>query len=131
MKQKATAVVIIGILLAKLAESGGLKVGFYRGKCGIIDVETVVAAVVTANFIRDPSIVAALLRLQFHDCFTNVSTSLLLYSLEPKLLVFFINFLKNVCSSSMLKIGPCATFCSISRAVEFSILIFLAAFLSL
>ncbi|KAJ6410555.1 hypothetical protein OIU84_007327 [Salix udensis] len=50
---------------------GALQVGFYRGKCGFADVEAIVAGVITAQFFRDPSTVAALLRLQFHDCFVN------------------------------------------------------------
>nr|TKS01416.1 peroxidase 60 [Populus alba] len=50
---------------------GALQVGFYRGKCGFADVEAIAAGVITAQFFRDPSTVAALLRLQFHDCFVN------------------------------------------------------------
>ncbi|CAK7336890.1 unnamed protein product [Dovyalis caffra] len=50
---------------------GALQVGFYRGKCGFADVEAIVAGVITARLFRDPSTVAALLRLQFHDCFVN------------------------------------------------------------
>ncbi|KAJ6676345.1 PEROXIDASE [Salix viminalis] len=40
---------------------GALQVGFYRGKCGFADVEAIVAGVITAQFFRDPSTVAALL----------------------------------------------------------------------
>ncbi|KAM7266632.1 hypothetical protein ACFE04_004529 [Oxalis oulophora] len=50
---------------------GALQVGFYRGKCGINDVEIIVAGVVVSRFFRDPTIVAALLRLHFHDCFVG------------------------------------------------------------
>ncbi|XP_065872039.1 peroxidase 60-like [Euphorbia lathyris] len=74
MKLKATLVrLAIVLLLAKflIVDSANLSVGFYRGKCGFIDVETLVATVITARFFQDPTIVAALLRLQFHDCFTN------------------------------------------------------------
>jgi peroxidase len=55
-------------------------VGFYRGKCGFADVEAIVAGVITAQFFRDPSTVAALLRLQFHDCFVNVSLYFCIFS---------------------------------------------------
>ncbi|KAL5791638.1 hypothetical protein ACOSP7_000232 [Xanthoceras sorbifolium] len=61
---------IIAINLARLS-NGELQVGFYRGKCGFADVEITVASVVTTWFLRDPTIVAALMRLQFHDCFVN------------------------------------------------------------
>ncbi|WCJ36387.1 Peroxidase 60 [Euphorbia peplus] len=60
-----------GLLLFAKSANSNLRVGFYRGKCGFIDVEALVATVVTARFFQDPTIVAALLRLQFHDCFTN------------------------------------------------------------
>ena len=59
---------------------GALQVGFYRGKCGFADVEAIVAGVITAQFFRDPSTVAALLRLQFHDCFVNVSLYFCIFS---------------------------------------------------
>ncbi|WCJ41836.1 Peroxidase superfamily protein [Euphorbia peplus] len=49
---------------------GQLQVGFYKGKC-IFDVESIVRGVVKAKFMSDRTIVAALLRLQFHDCFVH------------------------------------------------------------
>ncbi|OUZ99192.1 Plant peroxidase [Macleaya cordata] len=56
-----------------------LEVGFYDGKCGNQDVESIINGVVTERFTKDPSIVAALLRMQFHDCFvTGCDASLLL-----------------------------------------------------
>ncbi|KAJ9163987.1 hypothetical protein P3X46_023606 [Hevea brasiliensis] len=61
---------ILGLILAGCCH-GALQVGFYRGKCRFADVEAIVAGVITAQFLRDPTIVAALLRLQFHDCFVN------------------------------------------------------------
>lgn len=80
MKMKSKSAVItfsLGFILSNWAWEGwcegALEIGFYRGKCGIVDVEAIVAGVVTARFIRDPTIVAALLRLQYHDCFVNVS----------------------------------------------------------
>lgn len=53
---------------------GQLRVGFYKGiKCGQKDVEGVVREVVKSwRFTKDKTIAAALLRMQFHDCFVNV-----------------------------------------------------------
>ncbi|KAK0590139.1 hypothetical protein LWI29_023155 [Acer saccharum] len=62
---------ILAINLATLSNGDSLQLGFYRGKCGFADVEIIVADVVNARFIKDPTIVAALLRLHFHDCFVN------------------------------------------------------------
>ncbi|KAL2899410.1 Peroxidase 60 [Bienertia sinuspersici] len=50
---------------------GQLKTGFYIGKCRSNNVEQVVFNVVNAAFQRDRTIVAALLRMQFHDCFVR------------------------------------------------------------
>jgi peroxidase len=50
-----------------------LQVGFYEGKCKFIDVETTVSSIVKQNFLKDPTIAAALIRMQFHDCFVKVS----------------------------------------------------------
>lgn len=58
------------------SQGGGapLQVGFYTGKCRSADVEAVVGGVVRAWFYnKDTTIAAALLRLQFHDCFVDVS----------------------------------------------------------
>lgn len=54
------------------AQRTALRVGFYTQKCGFVDVESIVRTVVNFRFAKDPSLVAALLRLQFHDCFVNV-----------------------------------------------------------
>nr|TKR59080.1 peroxidase 60-like [Populus alba] len=56
--------------------SGQLQFGFYNGKCrdrnGFQrDVEDIVKQKVEARFSTDTTIVAALLRMQFHDCFVN------------------------------------------------------------
>ncbi|KAH0996774.1 hypothetical protein GBA52_020638 [Prunus armeniaca] len=70
----AVAVVAIGLVFLTFASqcSGALEVGFYRGKCGrFVDVEGIVAGVVKTKFFRDRTIAAALIRLQFHDCFVN------------------------------------------------------------
>ncbi|EEF51655.1 peroxidase 60 [Ricinus communis] len=69
----ALLILALGLFLGNLAGlcNGALQVGFYSGKCGFADVEAIVAGVVTPQFFKDPTIVAALLRLQFHDCFVN------------------------------------------------------------
>ncbi|KAF3336057.1 Peroxidase 60 [Carex littledalei] len=50
---------------------GRLRYGFYNGKCGQQNVEAIVQSIVKNSFTTDPTIVAGLLRLQFHDCFVN------------------------------------------------------------
>ncbi|KAH0780799.1 hypothetical protein KY290_000397 [Solanum tuberosum] len=52
---------------------GELRVGFYEGKCGVTNVEGVVQNVVeTWHFEKkEKDIAAALLRMQFHDCFVK------------------------------------------------------------
>ncbi|BBH05197.1 root hair specific 18 [Prunus dulcis] len=70
----AVAVVAIGLVFLTFAGqcSGALEVGFYRGKCGrFVDVEGIVAGIVRTKFFRDRTIAAALIRMQFHDCFVN------------------------------------------------------------
>lgn len=52
---------------------GAPQLGYYKGKCGLADVKAVVRGVVTARLARDRAITAVLLRMQFHDCFANVS----------------------------------------------------------
>ncbi|CAL5357194.1 unnamed protein product [Camellia sinensis] len=50
---------------------GQLQVGFYEGKCSGKNVEAIVGGVIAGWIKKDPTIVAALLRMQFHDCFVN------------------------------------------------------------
>ncbi|XP_072963508.1 peroxidase 57-like [Typha angustifolia] len=45
--------------------------GYYNGKCGNQDVESIIRSIVQSRFNADRKIVAGLLRLQFHDCFVN------------------------------------------------------------
>ncbi|KAF8412835.1 hypothetical protein HHK36_000806 [Tetracentron sinense] len=75
MKFSAAAVTLLGLglILVNLTGFcyGALQVGFYKGKCLTADVETIVAGVVRTRFVTDQTIVAALLRLQFHDCFVK------------------------------------------------------------
>lgn len=71
---KLTLLAIAFLLLSfAVATHGALQVGFYKGKCGTKDVEAIIGSVVAGRFIRDPTIVAALLRMRFHDCFVTVS----------------------------------------------------------
>lgn len=74
----ATLALVLGLVVVTFAapSQGTLQAGFYKGKCGAKDVEAIVAGVVAARFKQDPTIVAALLRLQFHDCFVNVSKTM-------------------------------------------------------
>ena len=64
---------IITLLVFGLISScyGQVKVGYYKGKCGTKDVESIIKGIVNARFAYDPDIVAFLLRLQFHDCLGN------------------------------------------------------------
>ncbi|XP_009779949.1 peroxidase 25 [Nicotiana sylvestris] len=48
---------------------GGLKTGFYSSTCS--KVESIVRSTVEAEFNKDPTIAAGLLRLHFHDCFVQ------------------------------------------------------------
>ncbi|XP_059428981.1 peroxidase 60-like [Corylus avellana] len=70
-KALALALMIIFVSFTGGECYGELQMGFYRGKCGFLDVETIVASVVKAKFFGDPTIAAALIRMQFHDCFVN------------------------------------------------------------
>ncbi|KAL2944308.1 Peroxidase 60 [Bienertia sinuspersici] len=48
----------------------GLVVGYYKDKCNS-DIEDIIEVLVTEEFDKDPTILPALLRLQFHDCFVH------------------------------------------------------------
>ncbi|KAK1274505.1 Peroxidase 60 [Acorus gramineus] len=65
-----TALVAVGLACA-ISDASSLQVGFYKGKCGMLNVESIIRGVVTIKYYQDPTIVPALLRLQFHDCFVN------------------------------------------------------------
>lgn len=65
---------LLGLVLIILVNHkcyGQLQVGFYKGKCGLVDVEAIVSSTIFNRFIKDPTIVAALVRMHFHDCFVN------------------------------------------------------------
>uniref|UniRef100_A0A7N0RFR9 Peroxidase n=1 Tax=Kalanchoe fedtschenkoi TaxID=63787 RepID=A0A7N0RFR9_KALFE len=70
MTPAAVALVLILALFARQSYAA-LTTGFYKGKCGSLDVEAIVAQVMSAQFAKDPTIVPALLRMHFHDCFVN------------------------------------------------------------
>ncbi|OVA12708.1 Plant peroxidase [Macleaya cordata] len=72
MNSFAVLTIGLGIILLNLTTCyGALQVGFYKGKCGTKDVESIIRGVVEKRFETDRSIVAALLRMQFHDCFVS------------------------------------------------------------
>ncbi|KAL8154125.1 hypothetical protein V2J09_011885 [Rumex salicifolius] len=54
-----------------IGQSHGLNVGYYNGKCNTKNVEEIIFNVVREHFVNDNTIVAALLRMQFHDCFVR------------------------------------------------------------
>lgn len=94
--------VVIGALLlaggvfglARGETAAPLQVGFYNGKCkGNADVEAIVRTVVTLSFLKDPTITPALVRMQFHDCFVNVS---ILAPHTPTKLIFHYIFIKFI-----------------------------------
>ncbi|KAJ4957625.1 hypothetical protein NE237_024736 [Protea cynaroides] len=72
MKGRA-AFTVLGFILLSFTSLcyGDLQVGFYKKKCGFKEVELMVRKVITAQFYNDSTIVAALLRLHFHDCFVR------------------------------------------------------------
>ncbi|XP_074268147.1 peroxidase 57-like [Silene latifolia] len=66
---------------APYVSSSGLQVGYYKGKCNsVVDVEAIVLAKTQQAFIKDPTLLPALLRLQFHDCFVYGCDASLLIS---------------------------------------------------
>ncbi|XP_047047086.1 peroxidase 57-like [Lolium rigidum] len=68
-----TVLLVVVLTVLGLATGGvaQLKNGFYTGKCGANNVETIVQGLVKARVARDAAIVAQLLRLQFHECAIN------------------------------------------------------------
>ena len=60
----------VALLLLVLGASGQLQVGFYSKSCP--SAESTVASVVRGFSASDSTILPALLRLQFHDCFVRV-----------------------------------------------------------
>ncbi|GAB2274591.1 hypothetical protein Dimus_009359 [Dionaea muscipula] len=63
---------LVLMLMTLMGQSlGALQQFFYNGKCGRVNVEQVIFNVIKAEFLKDPTLVAALTRLQFHDCFVR------------------------------------------------------------
>ncbi|KAF3336049.1 peroxidase 60 [Carex littledalei] len=79
---------VIALLVLSLVGScyGKVKVGYYTGKCGTKDVESIIHGIVQDRFANEPAIVAFLLRLQFHDCLGDkkCDASLLLRGLNSE-----------------------------------------------
>jgi hypothetical protein len=76
---RTRTVLLVAVLTVLGLATGGvaqLKNGFYTGKCGANDVETIVQGLVKARVARDAAIVAQLLRLQFHECAINVRVTI-------------------------------------------------------
>ncbi|XP_057548877.1 peroxidase 57-like [Amaranthus tricolor] len=67
-----STILALGLILVTLVSqcyaNNQLYVGYYRGKCWQYNVEEIIFNVVKAKYAKDPTIVAGLIRLQFHDC---------------------------------------------------------------
>ncbi|KNA13263.1 hypothetical protein SOVF_118110 [Spinacia oleracea] len=64
-----TTLAIFILCMSLIGQSyGQLKQGFYSGRCGTNNVEQIIYGIVANAFETDKTIVAALLRMQFHDC---------------------------------------------------------------
>lgn len=72
----STMALALGLIAMTLVSQcnayGELSVGFYTGKCKNIDVEIFIREKVESAFKQDPTLVAAMLRMLFHDCFVRV-----------------------------------------------------------
>ncbi|XP_021754932.1 proline-rich extensin-like protein EPR1 [Chenopodium quinoa] len=51
----------------------GLQVGFYKGLCPnrVVDIEASITSKIQEHFLKDPTLLPAILRMQFHDCFVH------------------------------------------------------------
>ncbi|KMT05457.1 hypothetical protein BVRB_7g175830 [Beta vulgaris subsp. vulgaris] len=73
----STVALALGLLLMNLVGEcygqcgDNFRVGYYQEKCGKVDVEAIVFAVVKKHYMEDADTVADLVRLQFHDCFVR------------------------------------------------------------
>ncbi|CAO2836116.1 unnamed protein product [Amaranthus hypochondriacus] len=104
----------------------GLKVGFYKGSCPNtnVDVESSITTKVQEEFRKDSSLLAALLRMQFHDCFVHGCDASILIdgpstekNAGPNLSVRgyeFIDTLKNVAESECPDVVSCADIIAIA-----------------
>ncbi|KAJ4784831.1 Peroxidase [Rhynchospora pubera] len=71
---KHVAIVVLLVLGLVNSSYAGTSVGYYTGKCGSNDVESIIKGIVQARFSYDPDIIAFLLRLLFHDSMGNLQT---------------------------------------------------------
>ncbi|XP_010421030.1 PREDICTED: peroxidase 60-like [Camelina sativa] len=71
VKISTTSVLILSLALLSFSHCcyGQLRVGFYNKDCR--NVENIVSRVVGEAFFKDPSLAPAMIRLYFHDCFSN------------------------------------------------------------
>jgi len=72
VKISTIEVLILSLALLSFGHGcyGQLRLGFYSQNCQ--NVENIVSKVVGEAFIKDSSIAPAMIRLYFHDCFSNV-----------------------------------------------------------
>ncbi|XP_050213548.1 peroxidase 60 [Mercurialis annua] len=72
MSRAVPLTIVVAIFLLNLTGQchGQLQFGFYKNKCSF-DVESIVRNVVQIKYFNDTTLVAALLRMQFHDCFVH------------------------------------------------------------
>ncbi|KAH9611406.1 hypothetical protein KSS87_009717 [Heliosperma pusillum] len=63
----------LGLLLMTFVGNchGELRLGYYAGKCGNINVEEAVFYIVKNHYVEEKDTVADFVRLQFHDCFVR------------------------------------------------------------
>lgn len=95
MANTNSAAFAVGFIFLNLVAHcyGNLQYGFYNGKCKTSDVETIVRNAVISKFFKDPTIAPALIRMQFHDCFVNVS----MIMLHAYILIFYFHACKLKC----------------------------------
>lgn len=62
---------IVTTLVGHCYGHGGLKFGYYKGKCGKHDVEKLIYDVVKEKIADDADVVSDLVRISFHDCFVR------------------------------------------------------------
>ena len=70
---KAMALFFLVIIMMGLSVNAQLRTKFYSSSCP--KAEAIVRSTVESYFNKDPTIAAGLLRLHFHDCFVQVSSS--------------------------------------------------------
>ncbi|XP_074266415.1 peroxidase 57-like [Silene latifolia] len=108
----AIAVMFMSLVSQSYAQ---LSVGFYKNKCGAYDVESEIYKVVSGFYATDKTIVAALLRMLFHDAYGGCDASLLLdgpeKSQDNNLSVRGYNII-DACKSALEKVCPKLVSCT-------------------